>query len=47
MAGKPRIEENFNDYPNTPNIIVKSLGFNTMVDEIKFVVCSDTKEDAQ
>ena len=45
MAGKPRIEENFNDYPNTPNIIVKPLGFNNMVDE--FEVCSDTKEDTQ
>ena len=47
MAGKPRIEENFNEYPNTPNIIVKPLGFNNIVDGIEFEVCSETKDDTQ
>ena len=47
MAGKPRIEENFIDYPNTPNIIVKPLGINNIVDGIEFEVCSETKDDTQ
>ena len=46
LAGKPQIEEKFNEYQSsTSKIIVKPLGFNNLVNEIEFEVCSNTKED--